>query len=863
MASGAELAMILRVRNEASAGLRSAADDVERVSKRMSNIGNAMTIGVTLPALAAGGAVLKMAANAIESENLFEVSMKGMSGAAREFSEKVSEALGLNAYEIRRQVGDWNVLLRQLGANEEAAYGMSKGLTMLAYDLASFRNLNPEEVFAKLRSGMVGETEAVKSLGIVLTEINMKQFALDNGIIKTSRDLTESEKMLIRYRMIVEKSAEAQGDLARTMDSPINQMRRMEAQTKALMISLGMELMPVASAGLTWLANTGFPRVQAEVKTLTDNWREMGPEGQRNVLLIAGMLVAGGPLLKGMSTAITGVRAMAAAFVALKATALPELVAIGAAMAALNWGWNQLVQNVPEGTEVFDEFGNRMFVVDESMKQVADNGGPLREMLGGIASAAGNVVADLSNFDDLLRGLGESEGDNTNITQNWKKSLSELMAEIYGFKPGLDMFNGAVGDTAKKAKEAKDALAAAGFSINDMAVAVAANHPVVQGLSLRVVGLKDQLAATNVAIEANAAAQRAIQDAIRATQERISTLNEELSKAKQHLSDLSSPRLTGMGAIDDQIFEAEQAIKRLQLVGAGGVLPSGIGLPTGNITGWQQELERLRLLRDVTYEPMLRQLQMAANPPMPEMGFGAALAAIQQTKAEIAGLESQLASETNILRAQEAALRGLQAEQDALRESAAQLQAQIAMSEQQHKRMSEALVAGIVWLIEGSVKAKEYGGTVAEQATVVDEETKKLLKVFMDFSLAHSQTTIADVDAAVAKWEAAKARIDQLAAEIASRASSVDMGIPGYQHGTSYHPGGLAIVGEAGPELLRLPRGSAVAPMSGSYGYSGGSNIINVYVAGSVVTTRELAMDVRDELVKIQGRNYTVGIRGA
>jgi len=106
-----------------------------------------------------GKEALTMANNAVESENLFEVSMGAMAGSTRAWSEKLSKSLKLNAYTVRQSVGTYNVMFKSMGIGAEKAQDMSQGLTELAQDMASFYNLDPTEAFQKLSSGITGESE--------------------------------------------------------------------------------------------------------------------------------------------------------------------------------------------------------------------------------------------------------------------------------------------------------------------------------------------------------------------------------------------------------------------------------------------------------------------------------------------------------------------------------------------------------------------------------------------------------------------------------------------------------------------------------------------------------------------------------
>ena len=231
----------------------------KKISQALKLIGvAALAAGAALGAI--GIASVKMAMDAVESENLFEVSMGRMAKAARAWSEDLSASLGLNAFEVRKMVGTFDVMTKSLGVAEEQAFEMSKGLTQLAQDMASFFNLRPEEAFLKLQSGITGEVEPLKRLGILVNEAITKQTAYSAGIAKQGAQLTEVQKVQARYLAIMNQTSAAQGDLARTIDSPTNALRVMRAQMEQLSIELGMDLLPafrgLAIGGqklITWL----------------------------------------------------------------------------------------------------------------------------------------------------------------------------------------------------------------------------------------------------------------------------------------------------------------------------------------------------------------------------------------------------------------------------------------------------------------------------------------------------------------------------------------------------------------------------------------------------------------------------------
>jgi len=209
--------------------------------------------------LGVGTASIKMAMDAQESENLFEVTMGGMAASTRKWSEELSKALYMNAFEVRKSVSVFNAMFTSMGFGAEGAADMSKGLTELAYDIASFYNLKPEEAFIKLQAGVTGEAEALKRLGIIVNETNIKQYALNAGIWDGVGVMTEAEKVTARYGSIMKQTEQAQGDMARTLGSATNVFRSIWSLVKELAIEFGMKLLPaVTDVGIAvrnWLVN--------------------------------------------------------------------------------------------------------------------------------------------------------------------------------------------------------------------------------------------------------------------------------------------------------------------------------------------------------------------------------------------------------------------------------------------------------------------------------------------------------------------------------------------------------------------------------------------------------------------------------
>ena len=203
--------------------------------------------------------------DAVESESLFETVFKNNADSVRSWSEELSNALGLNAYAVRNNAGVIYSMTSSMGIAEENAIKMSKGIATLTEDLASFRNLTSEEAFAKLKAGITGEAEPLKAIGILVDENTVKQTAYSEGIAENGAELTQQQKVLARYVAILKQTGDAQGDLARTINSPSNQLRQLKSQVQNLSISLSKFFMPVVQAVLPWV--TAFTKVVTQAVT--------------------------------------------------------------------------------------------------------------------------------------------------------------------------------------------------------------------------------------------------------------------------------------------------------------------------------------------------------------------------------------------------------------------------------------------------------------------------------------------------------------------------------------------------------------------------------------------------------------------
>jgi hypothetical protein len=188
----------------------------------------------------------------IEDLNLFTASMGDGSKSAQEFGEKVSDAMGIDPAEWLRNQGIFNTITEGFGVASDRAHIMSKNLTQLGYDLSSFFNISYEDSMQKLQSGLAGELEPLRRLGFDLSVARLQQEAYNLGINQSVNSMTQAEKAQLRYHAILTQVTVAQGDMARTIDAPANQLRIFKAQLTQAARAIGNMFIPMLQAILPY-----------------------------------------------------------------------------------------------------------------------------------------------------------------------------------------------------------------------------------------------------------------------------------------------------------------------------------------------------------------------------------------------------------------------------------------------------------------------------------------------------------------------------------------------------------------------------------------------------------------------------------
>lgn len=199
------------------------------------------------------GRAVSKASEYQEVLNLFSVSMGDYAEEAYEYAQTVSEAMGIDPAQWMENEGVFNTIITGFGvAGDKAAY-MSKNLTQLGYDLASFYNIGFTEAMQKVQSGISGELEPMRRLGYDLSVARLEQERLNLGIDKSVSSMTQAEKSQLRYYAMLTQVTQVQGDMARTIDQPANMLRVLKAELEQASRAIGNLFIPILTKTLPWL----------------------------------------------------------------------------------------------------------------------------------------------------------------------------------------------------------------------------------------------------------------------------------------------------------------------------------------------------------------------------------------------------------------------------------------------------------------------------------------------------------------------------------------------------------------------------------------------------------------------------------
>jgi hypothetical protein len=342
---------------------------IDKVGQKFQAVGRSMSAFVTLPILAAGAAAVKFASDYQESLNKVDVAFKSSSTGVKEFSKSSLDSFGIaegTALDMAAAYGDMGT---SMGLTTGQAAKMSTSLVGLAGDLASFKNISIDIANTAISAIFTGETESLKKLGIVMTEVNLKQFALNSGIKKNYEQMTQAEKVQLRYNYILSVTKNAQGDFERTQGGAANQTRIFTESLKQVGQQLGAVILPLFTSVIT--------SINEKIKAFS----KLSEGTKTTIVVIAGLVAVIGPLLLGIGAILSIIPFVVAGFAVISGAIVPILAGLVLLTGALLIAKNAFSDTAKSVVTLTDNQKLIQKVTDEATASIVDQKAELDNLL--------------------------------------------------------------------------------------------------------------------------------------------------------------------------------------------------------------------------------------------------------------------------------------------------------------------------------------------------------------------------------------------------------------------------------------------------------------------------------------------------
>lgn len=364
---------------------------------------------------------VKLASDIQEVQNVIDVTFGQGAVQIEEFAKTAAEAFGLSELSAKQYTGTMGAMLKSSGLTTSAAQEMAIALAGLSGDLASFYNLDTDEAFEKIRSGISGETEPLKQLGINMSVANLEAYALSQGITKSYNAMSQAEQVLLRYNYLLSVTADAQGDFARTSGSFANQVRILQLNFEQLKISVGNAILPIAQAVL--------PGINAIISALT----KLAAVFAKVTALLFGKPASG---------------------VSVQVSAQKEIASSGISAADAT---DQLAKSTSGAGKAAKSAAKDMKGILANFDELNILANKASDSLGGAGGAAGSGAGDIEipELGELNGGPIEEIGEAfSSLGERFKAALDEILAGIPKFRNVLLDFAASFNDFNQKLYDA-------------------------------------------------------------------------------------------------------------------------------------------------------------------------------------------------------------------------------------------------------------------------------------------------------------------------------------------------------------------------------------------------------------------------
>lgn len=841
--------------------MRVAAKRIEAVGTRMQTLGRNLALGVTLPLAAVGAAAFKTASDVQELESAFDATFGSMAASVRKWAVETGDAMGRSTQEIQASVIAYQELFSKAFDPAKAAE-MSKQFAVLTQDLASFKNLSNDVAQQKLFSGLIGEAEPLRAVGVLLSDVAVKAKAAELGLGGVKKELSEQEKITARAAIIMDQLSTAQGDVIRTSGSTANQIKAARAAFEELQVTIGTKLLPALTPLISGLASllTAFGQLPDSVQT--------------GILAFAGLAAAMGPVLFVIGGITRALGPMIAAVRVSAATATAAGVATSGFSAALALLRTRLVAVLAVLGPYAAAAAALAGVVYLATRRTAEEEAAAKKYITAREEATKAVESATAATDALATAHGKAREEALALARAERESIKQKLASarasvvlakaelaraqafrsaqnqasVGATTPGAGLFIQGTGD--RKVASSNENLATAIATEKKLAAAlekinrdIAAPAPTISVPSVSSVDKKGGGRAGRGSGRSVADIERQFQDELAGYAQQTLSARQRMAMSAEEAAELElrSVELARIRTIESiKADEDYSKAQKQRLIDAVENLADfeRAGVEFQKQMTLEQEAADLAQVRFDTERDILQNQYDLADTQAERKRIALEILALEQ-RYQRSKLQTVIDSET-----------AGQAEKARARELLASLEAIQAGDRERVSRANETA---------GEQYAREINQT-PEQINEAIEGIK------IDGLKALNQGLTDAIMGFKSLGDVAKSILQQITAELlnmAIRAMIIKplagaLGIPGFAAGTNFAPGGLALVGERGPELVNLPRGSQVIPNHELSSMGGGGNVYKPTFVFPGVTNAAQAREAGAQAA----RRFRQGING-
>jgi hypothetical protein len=271
--------------NAASSSAQGMESSFSGALKNMAAAFSAAQVGKML--LDFGKAAINAASDLQEVQNVVDVTFGESANEINAWAKNAINQFGLTETQAKRFASTMGAMMKSSGIASKDITEMSENLAGLSADMASFYNLDFDEAFNKIRSGISGETEPLKQLGINMSVANLEAFALSQGLKKTFNEMSQGEQVMLRYQYLMQATADAQGDFSRTSDGFANGLRLLQNNFESLKTTIGTALIEPVSRAIGFLNEMmGLLNPESKQKTVLDDFANIDLQTQQKLQAI-------------------------------------------------------------------------------------------------------------------------------------------------------------------------------------------------------------------------------------------------------------------------------------------------------------------------------------------------------------------------------------------------------------------------------------------------------------------------------------------------------------------------------------------------------------------------------------------------